>query len=578
MINTIPRRAYQIAEQARELASHDGLRLLEAEALGLCGELQLRLGQPQEALSILNTSTAMAAESGDVDVMWRAQYNRGQTLERLNRNDEAIAAYKASIVAIENARARIQEQRFRTGYLQDKQQVYLALVRLQLKLGRTADAFTSSERLREYSYLNLRTGPFSIAAKPEMAEAEARIRRLQNRIESEAKRPLAQQRSEALRVYSEELLDAQRDYTALMDASRSGSPFPEIRISDPSEIGRTIPPGTALLEYVVDKHQLSAFVLTNVGLHSVTTRVREEDLFAKVELLRELVTESNEDGWAKPAESLYSILIAPLERRGLLKGVHSLIVVPQGHAELSAIRGVARHREGHFHFLVEDYDIAVLPSALLALSARRIPEDPTGRLLAFAPSRSRLPFAIEEAQNVAKMFGPGSDLVVGKGATETRFKDSAGQYDVIHLATHGFFNKTNPIFSGLQLEADADNDGRLEVHEILQLNLKARMVTLSACDTALGSGDFTDMPAGDEFIALDRAFLEAGSDAVLASLWKVNDRSTLAIMDRLYRMVLRTRWGDCSRPGPASYDPRPSLPAPVLTGPHSSLSARTLVR
>ena len=90
----------------------------------------------------------------------------------------------------------------------------------------------------------------------------------------------------------------------------------------------------------------------------------------------------------------------------------------------------------------------------------------------------------------------------------------------------------------MQLEADAENDGRLEVYEILQLNLKARLVTLSACDTALGSGDFAEMPAGDEFVALDRAFLEAGSDAVLSSLWKVNDRSTLIIMEHLYRMGL----------------------------------------
>jgi CHAT domain-containing protein len=533
-----PRAAHETAERARERAHRDGLRLLEAEALDLCGELQLRLRQPQEALSTLDTAATIATESGDVDVLWRAQYHRGQSLEPLNRDEDAIAAFSASIVAIESVRSQIREQRFRTGYLQDKQQVYMALVRLLLKLGRTDDAFTFSERLREYSYLNLRNGPFTIAANPEMAEAEARIRRLQDRIESETGRPAVQQRSEALKIYSDELLDAQQNYTALSDSSRSDPLSMDIRTADPTEISRALPPGTALLEYVVDKHQLSAFVLTNAELNCVTTRISEDDLSAKVQLLRDLVTDTTSESWAKPAASLYSILITPLGRGGFLKNVQSLIVVPQGTLNYLPFAILPSIKEGRLSFLVENYDIAVLPAAVLTLSARHIPEDLTVRLLAFAPSRSELPFALEEAKRVAKMFAPDADLVVDRSATETRFKDSAGTYQVIHLATHAFFNKTNPVFSGLQLEPDAENDGRLEVHEIFQLNLKARLVTLSACDTALGSGDFAEIPAGDEFVALDRAFLEAGSDAVLASLWKVNDRSTLILMDRLYRTVL----------------------------------------
>jgi CHAT domain-containing protein len=60
-------------------------------------------------------------------------------------------------------------------------------------------------------------------------------------------------------------------------------------------------------------------------------------------------------------------------------------------------------------------------------------------------------------------------------------------------------------------------------------------VTLSACETALGSGYFTDTPAGDEFVGLTRAFLGAGSQSVLASLWAVNDESTRALMVKFYR-------------------------------------------
>ena len=116
----------------------------------------------------------------------------------------------------------------------------------------------------------------------------------------------------------------------------------------------------------------------------------------------------------------------------------------------------------------------------------------------------------------------------------------AARYDVIHLATHGYLNKLNPLLSGIELEPDPSEDGRLEVHEILRLRLRARLVTLSACETALGASYFTEVPAGDDFVGLTRAFLFAGSHSVLASLWKVDDRSTLELMEAFYRHRERT--------------------------------------
>ena len=72
------------------------------------------------------------------------------------------------------------------------------------------------------------------------------------------------------------------------------------------------------------------------------------------------------------------------------------------------------------------------------------------------------------------------------------------------------------------------------LHEIMDLRIRANLVTLSACDTALGSGYFTEVPAGDDFVGLTRAFLFAGSAAVMASRWEVNDRSTLHFMRHFY--------------------------------------------
>ena len=106
---------------------------------------------------------------------------------------------------------------------------------------------------------------------------------------------------------------------------------------------------------------------------------------------------------------------------------------------------------------------------------------------------------------------------------------------MLHLATHGLFNKVNPLLSGLELEADAENDGLLQVHEVLGLRLNADLVTLSACETGLGSGYFAEVPAGDDFVGMTRAFLAAGSASVVATLWDVDDQASGTLMKRFLR-------------------------------------------
>jgi CHAT domain-containing protein len=143
-------------------------------------------------------------------------------------------------------------------------------------------------------------------------------------------------------------------------------------------------------------------------------------------------------------------------------------------------------------------------------------------------------------REIGKLFGSSSRVVVGKAATKTLFKQVAGDYDYLHLATHGSLNRNAPSLSAIELEPDKESDGRLELYEIAGMKLHARLVTLSACETALGKGYFSETPGGDEFVGITRAFLSAGGQNVLASLWAVNDESTRALMLRFYRHLLTT--------------------------------------
>ena len=130
--------------------------------------------------------------------------------------------------------------------------------------------------------------------------------------------------------------------------------------------------------------------------------------------------------------------------------------------------------------------------------------------------------------------GGNARVLTGGEATEAAFRREAPTRRLIHLATYGVLNKQNPLFSFVDLAPDRQHDGRLEAHEVFGLKLVADLVVLSACQTALASGAAADVPAGDDWVGLSRAFLTAGAKNVMASLWAVQDRATATLMQRFY--------------------------------------------
>jgi CHAT domain-containing protein len=95
------------------------------------------------------------------------------------------------------------------------------------------------------------------------------------------------------------------------------------------------------------------------------------------------------------------------------------------------------------------------------------------------------------------------------------------------------------MFSRLQLrqgvEGRSADDGRLEVHELLGLAIGAPLVFLSGCETGLGSAWSSQFVRGEDFATLARAFLYAGSDNVVATLWSLEDESAAVFAELFYR-------------------------------------------
>jgi CHAT domain-containing protein len=195
--------------------------------------------------------------------------------------------------------------------------------------------------------------------------------------------------------------------------------------------------------------------------------------------------------------------------------------------------------------LIDDYVLTVLPSAsalpFIQKNARR--SDISGQMSAVSAPLilgndiPPLIFAEREAQAIADLYGV--QPLLGEAATESAVWDRVSQASLLHLATHGGYNRYNPLYSDITLAPDGEDDGNLEVHEVYGLNLmNAKLVVLSACETHLGELDAEGEPvgvsSGDEVVGLTRAFFFAGTPTVIASLWSVEDEATALLMERFY--------------------------------------------
>jgi len=524
------------ARQALAIAETTGAKPVEAEAWFALGELA-RLGSASgPALEAFERAQAVAGNDMAPELLWQVHYGRARVLLQTGDRQEAAVELEAAVRIIESVRERLAEERFRAGYVQDKYQVYVALVRLQLELGLTQQAFSTAERLRARSFLDQleSSGPVFRNDRDSNMEfaLRERIRQLQGALEEENSMPPPARRQKAIDTFSSELLEAEREYQGFLDDIRAHSVVGQAtRVPSVAEVQSQLGPGEALVEYVVDDKEIMIFIMRSGKLSAVISGLERSDLRSKVNLVRELLQQPTNERWRAPAASLAETLIEPLWHEALLEGVDHLYLVPHGILNYLpfAILPAAP-------VLIENYTLSYLPAAA-ALVRKSAGPSIQSSMLALAPERARLRHSLEEARSIMELYQPQSRLLSGSEATESAFKEQAGAFEMLHLSTHGYFNPPNPLLSGLELEADESNDGLLEVHEILGLSLNAALVTLSACETGMGSGFFNRIPAGDEFVSLTRAFLLAGSHSVLATLWQVDDRSTVELMKGFYQRL-----------------------------------------
>ena len=143
-----------------------------------------------------------------------------------------------------------------------------------------------------------------------------------------------------------------------------------------------------------------------------------------------------------------------------------------------------------------------------------------------------LPASEKEVNSIAKLYNFSSSVFTKSNATESSFKKLAGEFGVIHLATHAITNEDNPMFSSIAFSMEESEDGFLEAREIIKMDLNADLVVLSACNTA-----FSKQLTGEGMLGLTRAFFTAGVPTIISSLWDVEDYATQLLMVEFHKRL-----------------------------------------
>jgi CHAT domain-containing protein/Tfp pilus assembly protein PilF len=496
--------------------------------------------------------------------------------------DRAATVFAQALDAIESQTRRLGgSDEVRTAFAGERRPIYVEYIDVLMTLGQSARAFDVLERSRARSLLMMlaeRDLVLDGDLSPELKQTTQTLReeedQLQESLASLNPRGDAAE-MDRLRTRQRELRERR---TRVIERVRAASPrlaalrYPEALTLE--EVRQALDPGTVMLSYQIGTAASRLFVVRrsatdgheDFSVHTIA--VGEAALRERVTALRRQIERDADAGkgpapaFVDGARRLYDLLVAPAERT--IAAADRVLIVPDGPLHSFPFAALVRHtgESRPWQYFVEWKSLHTTLSATVYAELRKVAPASSGpsTLIAFgeplypgptpAPAGAVSPevrgmlrrgYALTplsatraEVQALSRGFGQRATVYLGAEATEGRAK-SLAKTTYLHFATHGLLDERSPLNSSLALTIPSERrtgeeNGLLQAWEIFeQLRIDADLVTLSACETALGAD-----VAGEGLIGLTRAFHYAGARTVLASLWRVADVSTSDLMTKIY--------------------------------------------
>ena len=509
----------------------------------LLARTQARRGDRDGALVLADEAVRQAGALEDPEAEFEALEARAAALDAAGARG-AAAAYLHAIDLLESLRGRLALGDLRMGVAEPYFSVYEGAIRALVRDGKTADAFDVAERARARMLLQL-MAVRGVVGGGQTPEAEV-LRKLREASEALATAPTAARAAWQSEVdgLTKELAQVEENVTRkdpAAAAARYALTAPVSRLQ--SEL---LHPGRALLAFFWGEEDVYGWWIEGKNLRGARLGA-SASLASQVDFLAFAVSRrSGGPDWRPPARRSFADFVAPLTPGP----ADEILVVADGPLCRLPFETLLPHEDAPPWGMSARFVYGPSASVLLALRGRQRAKSFEGAVLAVGnpvvsagergratpasrSDRDPLPFAGEEARDIVQLFRDANPrLLLGPEATPERWRDLfPSRFRYLHFATHAVVSDRHPQETALLLSG-----GRLALPEIQGLSLSAELVTLSACDTALGQ-----RVRGEGVIGLPHAFLAAGAGGVVVSLWKVEDRSTAAYMREFYALLKEGR-------------------------------------
>jgi len=536
-------RARAHVRQAPPLAREAGLLAPEApfEALIAEGRIAEIAGDLEDAAEAYNRGRKEALRNQSPRSEALALEHLGQLAERRGRWAEAADYFEQAVERREIERDRLGLDDWSSSAFATMQGPYRGLVRTQLATGDVRGAFQTLDRTRA-RYLRdlLHYQDVRETLRPDTRN------QIDSVVEKLSATRLAYLQASSASDRAARRLETSAYQRQIEELTASGPEARQIADLDLDALKRRLAiEERTLITYFVDDTRSTAFVLCRDTLVSVPLPVTRAMVQERLEAIGWPWRPGHPDpAYAlPPLHELYDLLIAPVRPWVPTQKVTIIPDIDIATVPFAALLTAPADDYATAPYLLHEWTLTTeLAAALIATDE---PPDETTEahpldVLAFGRStfgddRSTwntsatidLPNVEREVRRVVSHGD--AEMFVDAEATEHRFRQRAGDADVVHLASHAEANATLPLYSRIALREDDQDDGIVHLYELLDLRIDAHLVVLSGCSTAGGG-----RRGGEGLIGLQYGMRAAGAEATVATLWPVADGATAEIMGAFY--------------------------------------------
>jgi len=284
----------------------------------------------------------------------------------------------------------------------------------------------------------------------------------------------------------------------------------------------------ALVSYFHGNRQLYQFIIkpTDITLHKIEyTNDLQKSITDFIHLFdHAAIINNNIKAYTSSAFNLYELL-----QLSTLQTYKNVVIIPDGLLNYLPFGALLTHETSSTQFntmpfVIKKQCLAYNTNTSFYLNSKdeiRNGKSVLGLFPVFEKSNQELTYSIDEANSIKNLMN--TKLFMNEEATKENFIKNVNNYNTIHISTHAQSGNF-VIPSHIQFY-----DDMLFLQETYALHTSAQLVVLSACESGIGK-----LQKGEGAMSLARGFQYAGADAVLFSLWKINDKSTSQIMDYFY--------------------------------------------